>query len=162
MRKLFLKWVPRLLTVNQKQPVGDSEHCLGLFWQSRRVCVNLQHWKLGSTITCRSQIDSQPSGQQLVNPVQSGQNSSQDYGICILGCVRYFVQLPWKMQNSQWWLVHGPTGSIDRGNLKESAHHAKKKSDFSPGPNTVSRIIGFDGKIERITLQVAFPATLFS
>ena len=32
MRKLFLKWVPRLLTPNQKQQrVEDSESCLELF-----------------------------------------------------------------------------------------------------------------------------------
>ena len=32
MRKLFSKWVPRLLTPNQKQQrVEDSERCLELF-----------------------------------------------------------------------------------------------------------------------------------
>ena len=31
MRKLCSKWVPRLLTVDQKQCIDNSEHCLQLF-----------------------------------------------------------------------------------------------------------------------------------
>ena len=37
MRKLCLKWVPRLLTVDQKQQrVDDTEHCLELFQRNKK------------------------------------------------------------------------------------------------------------------------------
>ena len=37
MRKLFSKWVPRLLTPDQKQKrVDDSEHCLELFKRGKK------------------------------------------------------------------------------------------------------------------------------
>ena len=37
MRKLLLKWVPRLLTPDQKQQrVDDSERCLELFKQNKK------------------------------------------------------------------------------------------------------------------------------
>ena len=36
MRKLCLKWVLRLLTVNQKQRVDDSERCLQLFQHNKK------------------------------------------------------------------------------------------------------------------------------
>ena len=36
MRKLFSKWVPRLLTVDQKQQrVDDSEQCLAMFTRNK-------------------------------------------------------------------------------------------------------------------------------
>ena len=36
MRKLCSKWVPRLLTVDQKQHVDDSERCLELFQRNKK------------------------------------------------------------------------------------------------------------------------------
>ena len=40
MRKLFSKWVPRLLTLDQKQQrVEDSEHCLELFKRGKKDSV---------------------------------------------------------------------------------------------------------------------------
>lgn len=35
MRKLISKWVPRLITVDQKQYVDDSESYLKMFWYDR-------------------------------------------------------------------------------------------------------------------------------
>ena len=36
MRKLCSKWVQRLLTVNQKQCIDESEHCLQLFQHNKK------------------------------------------------------------------------------------------------------------------------------
>ena len=39
MRKLFSKWVPRLLTVDQEQQrVDDSEQCLAMFTRNKSDC----------------------------------------------------------------------------------------------------------------------------
>ena len=40
MRKLCLKWVLRLLTVNQKQCVDDSQHCLQLFQCNKKEILH--------------------------------------------------------------------------------------------------------------------------
>ena len=58
--KVFSKWVPRLLTMEQKQQrVDDSESCLSLFT------------KHGSIISLRSRSGSQLSGVQPVKAVRS-------------------------------------------------------------------------------------------
>ena len=51
MRKLCLKWVPHLLTVDQKQQhVNNSQHCFNT--TKRSFCVNMWQWmKHGSTIS---------------------------------------------------------------------------------------------------------------
>ena len=36
MRKFCSKWLPRLLTVDQKQRVDNSEHCLELFQRNKK------------------------------------------------------------------------------------------------------------------------------
>ena len=43
MRKLFSKWVPRLLTVDQKQQrIEDSEQCLAMFTRNKSdFCVDM-------------------------------------------------------------------------------------------------------------------------
>ena len=44
-----------------------------------------------STISFRSQIGSQLNGQQLVKATKDANISKQGFGLCILGCPRYFV-----------------------------------------------------------------------
>ena len=76
MRKLFSKWVPRLLTPDQKQQhVEDSKLCLKLFKRGKRIfCNGMWQWmEHGSTTTHLKQKDRQLSGQQLVKAIQSDQ-----------------------------------------------------------------------------------------
>ena len=67
MRKLCSKRVLRLVTVDQKQHVNDSDCYLQLF-----QCVNIWQWmKRGSTTSLQSQISSQLSRQQQGKAIQS-------------------------------------------------------------------------------------------
>ena len=76
MRKLLSKWVPRLLTVDQKrQRVVNSERCLELFRRNkpnflRRYVTMDETWIHHYTSESRGR---QPSGLQSVRSVQSGQ-----------------------------------------------------------------------------------------
>ena len=57
MKKVFSKWVPRLLTIEQKQQrVDDSESCLLLFTRNKQdFYVGMWQWtKHGSIILLRS------------------------------------------------------------------------------------------------------------
>jgi len=79
MRKLCSKWVPRLLTVDQKQKrVDDSEQCLAMFKRFkleilRRYVTMDETW---------NQNDRHLSGQLLVNLVQSA--LKQYFGMCVV------------------------------------------------------------------------------
>jgi hypothetical protein len=64
MLKLFAKWLPRLLTVDQNQQrVDDSEQCLAIFYRNKD--------EFGCFTTLQSPIDSQPSGLNAMNRIQT-------------------------------------------------------------------------------------------
>ena len=96
MRKLCSKWVQHFLTVYPKQQhVNKSK-------QQKDFCINMWQWmKHGSTTSLWSQISSQLSGQQS-KATKDTNISRQGFGLCILGCARYFVHwLPWERKNHQ-------------------------------------------------------------
>jgi hypothetical protein len=76
MRKLCAKWLPRLLTIDQNQQrVDDSEQCLAIFYRNkdeffRRYITMDVTWLLCFT-TLQSPIDSQPSGLNAMNRIQT-------------------------------------------------------------------------------------------
>jgi hypothetical protein len=64
MQKLCTKWVPRVLTINQKQQrFDDSEQFLAIFNRNKdEFSVDILQWmKHGCFTTLQSPIDSQPS-----------------------------------------------------------------------------------------------------
>lgn len=108
MRKLCLKRVPRLLTVNQKQQrVVDSERCLQILSAIKRIFLHgMWQWmKHGFITTLQSQIDSQLSGGKPGKAVRNDQKHNRGrkgYCLRILGCARYFIyRLPWERKSHQ-------------------------------------------------------------
>ena len=100
MRKLCSKWVLRLLTVDQKQYVDNSECCFQLFQHNKKEFLHKyvtmdETW---ITTSLQSQIGSQLSGQW-----PKAQTSGRlGFGFYILGYTRYSVhQLTWKRKNHQ-------------------------------------------------------------
>jgi hypothetical protein len=69
MKKICSRWVPRLLTADQKRTrMTISEHCLGRITKIKLIlCVNLLPWmRLGFTITHQNPNSSRNSGHKPV------------------------------------------------------------------------------------------------
>jgi len=95
MRKLCSKWVPRLLTVDQKQQrVDDSEHCLQLFQRNKQEFLRryvtmdetwIHHFTPESTRQSAEWTTAGESRPKCPNI------NWQGFGFRILGCARYFI-----------------------------------------------------------------------
>jgi hypothetical protein len=74
MLKLFAKWLPRLLTIDQNQQrVDDSEQCLVNSTVIKlNFSVDILQWMYhGCFTTLQSSVDSQPSGLNAMNRIRS-------------------------------------------------------------------------------------------
>ncbi|KAL7729269.1 hypothetical protein ACLKA6_009721 [Drosophila palustris] len=163
MKKVFSKWVPRLLTPEQNNNQSMNQRavwtCLRAI--SRSFCVGTSQWmKHGSTISLQSQIGSLLMGMQPVKAAQSDQRRSS-----------WLARL-WR---SWFWDAHGIIfiDYLQKGQTinsdyymallerlkdeiaKKRPHITKKKSVVPPRQCTVSQINENNGKIERIRLRIA-------
>ena len=98
MRKLCLKWVLHLLTVDQKQKhVENFVHCLQLFQRNKK-------WEVRKSVTMdETWIHHFTSNWQSAERTAAGESfSRQGLRLRILGYARYFVhRLPWERKNHQ-------------------------------------------------------------
>jgi hypothetical protein len=91
MKKLSTRWVPRLLTTDQKRTrMKISEQFLQRFNKNKTdLCINLLLWmRLGFTITHQNPNTSQNSGQKPVVSTKDKVDSisKKGHGIGVLGC----------------------------------------------------------------------------
>ena len=96
MRKLFSKWVPRLLTVDQKQQrVDDSEQCLAMFTRNksdflRRYVTMDETWIHHFTPESkRSSSEWTAAGEPRPKRPKAQQSAGKRCGFSILGCIWY-------------------------------------------------------------------------
>ena len=107
MRKLCSKWVPCLLIVDQKQQhIDNSECCLQLFQCNKKfLCKYVtmdQTWIHHFTLESNRQSAEWTAAGESHPKQPKTNNSRQGFGLCILGCARYFVHwLPWERKNHQ-------------------------------------------------------------
>ena len=104
MRKLFSKWVLRLLTVNLKQQrIDDSEHCLHLFQCNKKEFLH-EYVTMDETWIYQFTPESNRQSVELTAAGESRlkQPKMQGFGLYILGCARYFVhRLPYERKKHQ-------------------------------------------------------------
>ena len=167
MRKLLSKWVPRLLTVDQKrQRIVDSERCLELFRRNKpRFCVGMWQWtKPGSITILRSQSGRQPSGLQSVRSDQSGQKRKS-------GLIRlwpqYFGMLMEFCSSTTFKKVRRSIANVTLANwcvwrTKSVRNGSKWKSALSPRQCAVSQVARYHDEIEWIELRIASAPTIFT
>ena len=108
MRKLYSKWVPLLLTVDQKQQrVNDSECCLQLFQCNKKKFLHKcdNGWNMDPPLHSRVKSSVSWVNSSRWKPSKVTKDASisrQGFGFHVLGCARYFIpQLPWERKNHQ-------------------------------------------------------------
>ncbi|XP_054737659.1 histone-lysine N-methyltransferase SETMAR-like [Anastrepha obliqua] len=171
MIKVFSKWVPRLLTPEQKQQrIDDSKSCLDMFMRNkseflRRYITMDETWIHHFTPESnRQSAEWHAAGESRPKRPKTQQSAG-------------------KIMVSAFWDAHGiifidylqKEQTINRdyyiallGRLKDEIakkrlHMAKKKVLFhQDNAPCVSQINENDGKIDRIGLRIASPSTVFS
>jgi hypothetical protein len=111
MQKLCAKWVPHVLTIDQKQQrVDDSEQCLAIFNRNkdeffRRYIRIDETWLLPYTPESNRQ-SAEWTERDEPNPKRET-GIWQGYGISILGCAWYYIhRLPQKGPDHQQQVLH--------------------------------------------------------
>ena len=100
MKKLYSKWVPRLLTVEQKQQrIHHSERCLKLFTRNkkdslRRYITMNETWIHHFTPELkRASAEWRGEGENRLKRPKTQQSAGKGHGLCILGHARNFAHL---------------------------------------------------------------------
>ena len=134
MKKLCSKWVPCLLTDDQKQQhIDNSEHCLQLFQYIKKKFF----WKYVTMDETWIHHFISKSNWQSAKWTAAGEScwklskdeniSRQGFGLCILGCTRYFVHwLPWEKKNDQQQISYSIIGMFEGRNCLKMATNEKK------------------------------------
>ena len=162
MRKLYSKWVPRLLKVDQKrQCIDDSEHCLQLFKRNKKKFLR----KYVTTDETWTHYLTPESNQQLAEWTATGE------------CCPKKPKMPTsagKVLASKFWDVQGiffidylekeepSIVNIILHYWKKKAANEEEKSALLPRQCTVSLVDSNNGKTTWITLWIASAPTLFS
>ena len=136
MKKLYSKWMLRLLTVQQR--IHDSERCLKLFTRNekdflRRYITINETWihdfytrveKSVSWVERRGRKPAKASAHTIV--------SRQGHGLCILGHAWNFAhRLSSEAPDDPQRLLHCLIGSIGRRNQEVKASHGKEETAVS-------------------------------
>ena len=147
MHELFSKWVPRLLTPDQKQQrVEVSERCLELFKRAkmdflrRYVRMDKTWMHLYTTETKRTSAEWTAAGESRPKRPKTQQWAG-------------------KVMASVFCDAHG---ILLRRNQVKTASHAKEKSEVPPRQCIVIQVHENDGHIEGIKLRIASSLTVFS
>ncbi|KAM8718685.1 hypothetical protein ACLKA7_001404 [Drosophila subpalustris] len=164
MKKVFSKWVPRLLTPEQKQQrIDESKSCLDMFTRNkseflRRYITMDETWIHHFTPESNRQSaewhaagesrPKRPKTQQLAGKVMAS----------VFWDAHGIIFIDYLQQR----LLYGVIGAFERRNRKETASYGEEKSVVPPRQCTVSQINENNGKIERIGLRIASPSTVFS
>ena len=171
MKKLYSKWVPRLLTVEQKQQrIHDSERCLKLFtcnkkdFLRRYITMNetwIQHFTPESK---RASAEWGGEGESRPKRLKTQQSAGRaNTGLCVLGHARNFAhRFSSEGPDDQQRLLHCLIGSIGRRNQEEKASHGKEETAVSARQCTGPQVDENDGEIERSTIRIASIPPIFT
>ncbi|KAL7725070.1 hypothetical protein ACLKA6_010344 [Drosophila palustris] len=170
MKKVFSKWVPRLLTPEQKQQrIDESKSCLDMFTRNkseflRRYITMDETWIHHFTPESNRQSaewhaagesrPKRPKTQQLAGKVMASVFWDA-HGIIFIDYLQKGQTI-----NSDYYMAL--LERLKRRNRKETASYGEEKSVVPPRQCTVSQINENNGKIERIGLRIASPSTVFS
>ena len=132
MRKLCSKWLPSLLTVDQKQQhIDDSERCLQLFQRNKKEFL-CKYVRKDETWIHHFTLES-----------------------------NQLFQLPWERKNHQQWTLYSIIGAFEGRNRQKTATN-EEKSALSPRQRTVSQVGGNNSKTTWTALWTASISTLSS
>jgi hypothetical protein len=116
MQKLFAKWLPRLLTIDQNQQrFDDSEQCLAIFNRNkheffRRNIAMEVTWLLYNTPESNRQ-STKVTERNEPDP-KRGKTQRSD-GVSTMGCACYYIhRLPRKRSEHQQQVLHGVIGAF--------------------------------------------------
>ena len=155
MCKLFSKWVPRLLTLNQKQQrVEDSERCSELFKRSkndflRRYVTMDEIWinhytpetknSLAEWIAAGESRPKRPKTQQWAGKIMAS--------VFLEAHDIFFIDYLEKSKtiNSDYYMA---LQDLLNAEIKKTASHAKEKSAVPPRQCTVPQVHENNGQIE--------------
>jgi hypothetical protein len=116
MQKLFAKWLPRLLTIEQNQQrVDDSEQCLAIFNRNkdeffRRYITMDVTWLLYNTPESNRQSTKVTERDE---PDPKRGKTQRSAGVSTMGCACYYIhRLPRKGPEHQQRVLHGVFGAF--------------------------------------------------
>jgi hypothetical protein len=116
MLKLFAKWLPRLLTIDQNQQrVDDSEQCLVIFYRNkvelfRRYITMDVSWLLYNTPEFSRQ-SAEWTERDEPNPKRG--KTQRSAGVSTMGCACYYIhRLLRKGPEHQQRVLHGVIGAF--------------------------------------------------
>ncbi|KAL7727958.1 hypothetical protein ACLKA6_019517 [Drosophila palustris] len=153
MRKVFSKWLPRLLTPEQKQQrIDESKSCLDMFTRNkseflRRYITMDETWIHHFTPESnRQSAESHAGGESRPKRPKTQQLAGKVMASVFWDAWNNIHRLSPEGADHQQRLFYSVIGAFERRNCKETASYAEEKV-FPPRQCTVSQINENDDKI---------------
>jgi hypothetical protein len=151
MQKLFAKWLPHLLTIDQNQQrVDDSEQCLAIFNRNKDEFFR-RYFTMDVTWLLYNTPESNRKSTKLTErdePDPKRGKTQRSAGVSTMGSACYYILwLPLKGPEHQQRVLHGVIGAFKWWNQEKNGPIWRKKSAVSSRQCTVSQINQNDGKI---------------
>lgn len=169
MKKLCARWVPRLLTLDQKRVRMDvSSDNLERFKRNpteflRRFITVDETWVHHHTPESKEQSKQWTERGELAPKKAKAPICWKGDGECILGCSGDNIHLlSLKRTNNQRQILRQFTAAFERRNQEKPSASRQEKSALSSGQCSCSHSNSCNGKNSRIEVRIASASTLFT
>jgi hypothetical protein len=158
MQKLFAKWLPRLLTIDQNQQrVDDSEQCLAIFNRNkdeffRRYITMGVTWLLYNTPESNRQSTKVTERDE---PDPKGGKTHRSAGVSTMGCACYYIhRLPRKGPEHQQQVLHGVIGAFKWWNQEKNGLIWRKKVLFHQDNALCHKLVKKTAKLHELSYKL--------